>query len=627
MKVFFLLKYKRLIIMVQDIEDTLKNKSILNKEYGSTYGTEHLLFKDMNEINEMIKEGSPFMKLLYKLIDVIDTINNKREYTECINKLSKEYKVLKTPKNSHINIGMRLLCENGKITLETMYKVLKYSKVKNNRSISGILEVAIMTKPSKFSCAYDCYYCPNQENMPRSYVAEGPAARRAATWGFDTIKQLHSRLSVYSINGHDIDKLEIIVLGGTWSSYSMEYRREFTNEVYYAANTFFDIPDKDGNYRKMLPLKEEQEINTNGKCKIVGFTIETRPDEINMEEIKSFLDFGVTRVQLGWQHTSNKILKKINRQCTLEDIKKSNKLLRDNGFKVLCHIMPNLPGSSPELDTEMFNTLNTDNYLFSDEMKIYPTIIPTTSHKDTIQVNTVIEKWFYDGKYEPYSDEELMDVLIKAKSNIPEFTRISRVFRDIPKPNTISGCERPNMRQIIHNKMDGLGLKCKCIRCSEVRDLKYSNDEIFYSTLKYECCDGVEHFITCNVIDKTSLKKYLLGFIRLRLPNQENYVGNLPSTALIRELHVYSKLSATYKVYNNDDKSSQHKGIGKKLLYMAEECAKQNNYKKISITSGVGVRGYYSKKGYNLNNGYMVKEINNEWLLTKIINNVIGYIW
>ena len=603
------------------------------------YTTKHLLFHS-DENHNFLNYDRNILDYVLEIVSNISDIHSKTDFKYYIKNLGKKYNLKELISFSRLNLILRILYENKAISLISMKNVLKYSIAKKCRSMSGILEVAVMTKPDTFSCAYDCYYCPNQENMPRSYVAEGPAARRASSWNFDTVKQIHSRLTTYSINGHEIDKLEIIVLGGTWSSYSMEYRCEFTNEVYYAANTFFDIPDEEGNYRPMLSIAEEQELNTYGKCKIVGFTIETRPDEITPAEIESFLEFGVTRVQLGWQHTDNKILKKINRKCTVEDIKESNKFLRNNGFKVVSHIMPNLPGSSPAKDLVMFEGLFNDSFLFCDEMKIYPTIVTTTSEKDDVKVDTVIEKWYLDGKYVPYNNEELIEVLIYAKSIIPEFTRISRIFRDIPQGNTISGGEMPHMRQVLQTKMKERGLTCNCIRCHEVRDFIYDSSLIYYSTIHYNCCDGIEYFITANVMDPETTFNYLIGFLRLRFPDKESYNGKLPDTAIIRELHVYSKLAKTYNkssinIDNIDTKcaSSQHMGIGGNLLKLAEDFSKVYGYNRISVTSGVGVRGYYIKKGYKLENGYMIKntdentnENTNENVFKRIIKNSFNYV-
>ena len=279
-------------------------------------------------------------------------------------------------------------------------------------------------------------------------------------------------------------KSELIVLGGTWSSYSMEYRKKFITQCYYAYNTYYD--DKSKGLRPMLSLSKEKDLNTKALCRIIGLTIETRPDCITQEEIDTFMEFGVTRVQIGIQHTNNRILKKINRQCTIEQCMTGIQLLKDNGFKILIHLMPNLPGSSPKLDREMFHEILNNPMLSFDEVKIYPTVVPTTSNKDSNKVDTVIEKWYLDGKYVPYSNEELIEMLIDVKSKFPKDKRISRLFRDIPQPNTISGGEMPHMRDVIKQKMNERGLYCHCIRCREIKNHPFNISDIKLEIMEFE---------------------------------------------------------------------------------------------------------------------------------------------
>lgn len=572
----------------------------------AVYGKKHLLvLEDEIDYNGVDKKTiKQFIKDLLLYIQLVQP--SKKDFDKYINKLSGSYNLKKKPRQSHLNLVLKELLEDLEITVDQYKLFIEYTLTKKMRTQSGVLVVAVSTSPGDFSCEFDCYYCPDQKDMPRSYVKEGPSMRRASKWGFDCVKQIHSRLTTYSLNGHEIGKIELIVLGGTWSSYSMEYREQFVNECYYAANTFFD--DKSIPQREMKSMEEEQKINESARANIIGFTIETRPDCITKEELDSFRRFGITRVQIGVQHTDNKILKKINRQCTIEQAMLGIKALKNDNFKVLTHWMPNLPGSSPEKDREMLNRVSTDPNLSSDEVKIYPTIVTSTSDKDTNEVNSVIEKWYNDGKYIPYSDDELEDVLIDFLSTVPEWMRISRLFRDIPKPNSVSGCDSPNMREILMTKMDELGLECKCIRSREVKDNEYDEGSIYYDYIEYEASDGMEYFIYCKALDKESTKEYLLGFIRLRLPYQDKYTGCLKNFALIRELHVYSPMKTTYNS-NKNATSTQHKGIGRTLLKLAEKISYYDGWYKMVVISGVGVRNYYRKFGYELYNGYMVKSL------------------
>jgi len=529
------------------------------------------------------------------------------------NKLLKELQFSQKPRNVKINYMARKMIQDNIISMNEYYLLLNMTLGKKSRTQSGIMQVTVVTSPGDFSCAYDCYFCPKQEGMPRSYPKEGPSMRRASAWGFDTVKQIQGRISSYDLMGHPVYgcKSELIILGGTWSSYSMEYRRTFMTECYYAYNTYYD--DKTKPSRPMLSLEEEKSINTNALCSIIGATVETRADCITHDEIDSFMDFGVTRVQIGIQHTNNKILKKINRQCTIEQCMIGIKMLKDSGFKVLIHLMPNLPGSSPELDREMFHEILTNPMLNFDEVKIYPTVVPTTSVKDSNSVDTVIEKWFLDGKYIPYSNDELIEVLIEVKSVFPIDKRISRLFRDIPQPNTLSGGEIPHMREVIKKEMDCRGLSCRCIRCREIKDHSYSSEDIILDIKEFEASEGKEYFISFVVPNKKIVgETFIIGFCRLRLPYQSSYDGKMHNTAFIRELHVYSQMLShqTDIDKRNTVKSSQHKGIGKKLIQHAESIASESNFDTIVVISGVGVRDYYRKLGYCLNDRhYMEKSL------------------
>lgn len=578
-----------------DIEDLTKKVNSIN----------YLIPRDYNEAEE---------KFMYKFIDkLLTSLKNIKDIDEfnfkkCLRSLERELKPKSKIKYYELNYFARKMYTEYHIFEEDLMLIKKYIKTKKVRSQSGILEVAIMTSPGNFSCDYDCYYCPNQKDMPRSYIKEEPAVKRAAANDFDPVKQFYDRATTYSLNGHDVDKIELIILGGTWSSYPYDYQKEFIRDLYFAANTFYlNNEDKD---RVRLSIEEEQEINENSMCHIIGLTLETRPDSITPEELIRFNHFGVTRVQLGIQHTDNKILKKINRQSTVEDSMNAIKLLKNCGFKIMIHIMPNLPYSSPEKDMIMFERIISSHDLQADEWKIYPTSVTTTSSKDIEEVNTVIEKWYKDGKYVPYSTDELYDVLIYAKTRVPRWIRIARIFRDIPLPNITGGADVPNMRQVIKNIMETMNEECHCIRCREIKD-RISNNIIKLKKEQYNSSDGIEYFITAE--KEIEGKSYITGFLRLRISNNAGYndkklfMPQLYKCALIRELHVYGNLQSCYN--KNNLSNTQHYGLGKELIKYAEYIAYNEGMKKIAITSGVGVRNYYRKQGYYLKDGYMIKTL------------------
>ncbi len=401
---------------------------------------------------------------------------------------------------------------------------------------------------------------------------------------------MNARLSTLIEMGHAADKLEIIVLGGTWSEYPEQYQERFITELYYAANIYFNIYK-----RKMLSLEEEIELNQNeSKIHIIGLTLETRPDTITLEEIKKFRRYNCTRIQLGVQHTDNEVLKKINRGHNIECVYNAIKLLKENCYKVDIHLMPNLPGSSYEKDVKMLNDSLYDERLQVDQYKIYPTaIVPWTK----------IKKWYEEGSYIPYDDMLLYKLIKDFKQKVQKWKRLNRIIRDIPSSYISGGYDKKyvNMRQLLQDDMKKNNWKCNCIRCREVGNNKVSNDDIKLEIEEYNSSDGKEYFISYET------DKYLIGFIRLRINgNKPNILSVLKDCALIRELHVYSNLN---NVGNNINESMQHKGYGKKLVYEAEKLALLNGYKKIAIISGTGVRNYYKNLGYNLNETYMIKNL------------------
>lgn len=536
--------------------------------------------------------------------ETIDFIVSKKNMDSFIRSLDKKYRLPIKPSGAIIIRELRELYQLDKINSYTLITLMDILTTKN-RFWSGILEIAIMTGPGEFSCKFDCYYCPNQKDIARSYVKEEPAVRRAAQNDFDCVKQIDARISSYLSIGQPGDKGEFIILGGTFSNYSDEYRTEFMRDLYYACNTFYDEIK-----RQRKTLEQEKLINETALFKVIGLTVETRPDCIDEEEILRYIRYGVTRVQIGVQHTDDKLLKKINRQCYTKDTIRAITLLKQAGFKVLCHYMPNLPGATPEKDIAMFNDVIYDSNLICDEWKIYPTSVTTTSDKDIEEVLTVIEKWFNDGKYVPYSYEELEKVIRHAKNHCPKYVRISRIFRDIPVDNIIGGADIPHMRQKIHKKMVADGEFCKCIRCREIKNRIIDVKKVYIEVDEYEGQGGKEYFISANYDDEG--RSFLVGFLRLRIDKSDIGLDHLPvlkGAAKVRELHVYGKMVPSY-LSKIIESNTQHKGIGSRLMRMAEVIAIKNHCLKMAVISGVGVRGFYRNKlGYYNEDNYMVRSL------------------
>ena len=543
---------------------------------------------------------------------------------------------------------------------------------KQTRSKSGVLVATIVLEPSVFSCSKNCAYCPTETDLdnnltqPKSYLSSEPAMLRASRNNFELKGQLYDRINSYINTGNIKDnkpiKLEIILSGGTWECYPYDYRNNVFLELYYYANIFSNnITNITNitNIREQLSLEEEIKINETTRCRIIGITIETRPDYVTKKSIRDYRRWGVTRVQLGVQHYNDDILRKINRECYTKDTIRAIKMLKDCAFKIVCHLMPDLPGSSPELDKWMFDEALYNPDLQFDDIKIYPTAICKSSSENLI-VKSDINDWYNQGLYKPYSEENinlLYDLLIYYKTNLQPWIRIQRLVRDIPMQSIEAGYNKiSNLRQILHNKMKERNLKCKCIRCMEIGNNIPEN--IRLTVRKYSASEGIEYFISIesneyNIIDNILYKLFLIfnifnkkiywknnnnnntyngliGFCRLRLNNNsnENIFDELKNSALIRELHVYSSSTG---IGNNDNNSQQHKGYGMLLVKTAEEIALQNNFNKIIVIAGVGVREYYKNKcGYSNSlkeGGYMVKYIksNNSHIIRNILISLFYY--
>jgi elongator complex protein 3 len=423
--------------------------------------------------------------------------------------------------------------------------------------------------------------------MPKSYLSNEPGAMRAVLDDFHPRDQVKTRIDSLTRQGHETEKIEMIVLGGTFSAYNKRYQKDFVRALYNTCNP------KTGR-----SLKEAQQINESSKHKIIGLSLETRPDHITKDEIKRMRELGCTKVQMGVQHTSNEVLDLNKRGEKIEDSIKAIQLLKDAGFKIATHLMPNLPGSTPEMDTEMVREFFLNPAFKPDQLKLYPCVVTHYSE---------LEDWWKDGKYESYSDETLMRILLEMKRIIPEYVRIERLFRDIPGESILSGSQLTNMRQLLHDKMRKEDIICKCIRCREIKGESYDPSKTKMRILEYGASEGREFFISYN--DEKSDK--LCSLLRLRfssysLKGKRHFIPELEGASLIREVHTYGAQLNTGK---SNKSASQHAGLGRKMLEKAEEISKKAGFKKIAVIAGVGTRNYYRKWGYELEGTYMTKKI------------------
>jgi ELP3 family radical SAM enzyme/protein acetyltransferase len=478
-----------------------------------------------------------------------------------------------------------------------------YLVTKAPRSQSGVLVVTVFTSANpdgqKFSCKWNCYYCPNEPGQPRSYLLNEPGVRRANRLEFDAYRQFEDRVNALTAIGHPADKVELLVLGGTWESYPEGYRERFIRDLFYAANTIFDPHPR----RQPMDLLQEQISNENAACKIIGLTLETRPDTVNPDMLVKLRQYGCTRVQLGVQHTDEAILTAINRQAFREDTVRAIRLLKDSCFKVDIHLMPDLPGATPEIDKQMFMEVLESPDLQADQWKIYP--CQTTPF-------TVIKEWYEQGKYQPYGLENLIDVLLFVMRRVHPWIRLNRVIRDIPVEYVLAGVEVANLRQLLELRMEKEGRKCQDIRCREVKGDKDVSMKLRTAVLKqrqYAASDGEEIFLSFETPDEQTL----FGFLRLRFPGPGALCPfpELERAALVRELHVYGNLTTTAGEVRGQ--KAQHSGVGTRLLQQAEAISSARGFSRIAVISGVGVRGFYRRRGYHLvdahRGGFLVKAI------------------
>jgi histone acetyltransferase (RNA polymerase elongator complex component) len=587
----------------------------------------------------------------YPTQELLDTNPNYINVVETILLKDKDYKIFNNlkqvmrkysihVKNSYVFQVYLLMKEResykGRFCEDDDIYIRSVLQIKAGKSHSGIISVTVFTsgypefidpktgeqKKQVFSCAFDCFYCPNEPGgeTPRSYLKGEPGVMRATRSNFDCLTQMFDRMKALYLCGHECDKLEVLVLGGTWTSYPIPYREQFIRDIYYSANTFFDMFANTPNIREKLSLTEEKLINKTTRSKVIGLTLETRPDTITAKELKLLRYYGCTRVQLGIQHLDNDVLTKINRKCKTETTIKGIKLLKDAGYKIDGHFMPNLPGSTPDKDKNMLinellgvqeytrtedieNQITTEKYKLSnenvqvDQWKVYPTtIVPWTE----------IEKWYKSGEYVPYDMDEMKEILLETITKVFPWIRLNRIVRDIPDDYSILTNYRSNMRQDLDTELKKQGKFSYCIRNREVKTQNFDMNNMFMVIREYDASDGTEYFISFESQDN----KLLYGFIRLRLTNNQpiHIFPELEGCALIRELHVYGKLQPV----GNKTNHVQHSGLGRRLLQKAENIAKTNKYNKISVIAGEGTRGYYEKFGYIDNFGegrFMIKDL------------------
>lgn len=539
------------------------------------------------------------MNQLHETIIKIMSKNTPKDSDSFSKFLRKQLRTL--PDNSSVPSKIQLLkayhtlLSSGKI--KTNKKLESLLIKRSIRTMSGVTIVTVLTKP--YACPGKCIYCPNEQTMPKSYLPDEPAAARALMLKFNPTLQVTERIAALKMTGHPTDKIELIVKGGTWNAYKINYQYWFILRCFEAANKQKHdklITEKTSlkNLRRLLLLAQKK--NEKAKHRIIGLTLETRPDFINTNTILLMRELGTTRLELGVQSTDDKTLAIIQRGHTTQATKDATTLLKNYGFKVDYHLMPQLPGMTPTADLKMLKKIFEDTDYRPDMIKIYPC---------TVMRNSPLYSWVKSGKYKPYSNKKLIENLIAFKIIMPRYVRISRLIRDIPSHHIMAGNRITSLRQNIQSEMKIQKLKCNCLRCREIGHILKDDKKNIALTKtkpklfidKYEASGGTEYFLSFE--DEN--RKAVFAFCRLR-------IGGTIYKAYIRELHTYGQaLSIGEK---NKKLASQHKGMGTKLMKEAEKICKKNKISKLAVISGVGVRGYYRKLGYRLENGYMTKKIN-----------------
>lgn len=447
-------------------------------------------------------------------------------------------------------------------------KIEKLLKTRPVRSLSGVVNVSVLTKP--YQCPGKCIFCPSEKNIPKSYLSGEPAVERAKRLKYNPYVQVKKRIEVLEMSGHPTDKIDLRVIGGTWSYYDKKYKNWFVKRCFDACNK-----------TTSKNIETAKKKNETAKHRIVGLSFETRPDYINEKEVEDMRKMGATKIELGIQSIYNDVLKKSKRGHDIEQSIKATKLLKDAGFKVAYQMMLNLPGSTPKKDIKMFKELFSKEDFQPDYIKIYPCALVKEAP---------LYKTYLENKYKPYSEKTLIKIIKEIKKIVPKYVRIERIIRDIPANLIIEGgAKTSNLRQFIEEEMKKDNISCQCIRCREIKNIN-KEEKLFLKKETYTASKGKEIFISFE--DKK--RKNIYSLLRLRIFDNQ---------AIIRELHTYGQ---AVPIKENKD-LIQHKGLGKRLIEEAEKITKKYKINKIKIISGVGVREYYKKIGYKLEDDYMVK--------------------
>ena len=539
------------------------------------------------------------------------------------------------------------LWQSWNVTPELEDRFIRSVRMKPRRTASGVATITVITRPH--TCSSNCIYCPCDLRMPKSYLANEPACQRAELTFFDPYVQVAARLQALHQMGHSTDKVELIVLGGTWSDYPAGYQYWFIKELFRALNewpnspshiqerldwyssfglqnieealssfvaeqqaaVFEDTATYNQAFHKLYEtsqphqsawsqmestydeLVEQQHSNETAAARVVGLVIETRPDTITPDNLRMFRQLGCTKIQIGIQSSRQEILDANKRQMSVAQIKRAFSLIRLYGFKIHSHLMVNLLGATPEADKQDFKTFVTDPGFLPDEIKLYPCALVS---------GTQLVQKYREGTWQPYDKDELVDVLVQDVLNTPPYVRISRMIRDISATDILVGNKHTNLRQMVEQELAAkdVARRVQEIRFREINQQQVRAAELTLQDFTYTTAISDEHFLQWVTADNK-----IAGFCRLSLPHWDKLTSGAcdvsadellvqPGQAMIRELHVYGQALSL----GSEGMSAQHQGLGQKLLTKASSIAAEAGYTSLNVISSIGTRAYYRAQGF-----------------------------
>lgn len=539
------------------------------------------------------------------------------------------------------------LWQSWNVSPELEERFIRSVRMKPRRTASGVATITVITRPH--TCSSNCIYCPCDLRMPKSYLANEPACQRAELTFFDPYVQVAARLQALHQMGHSTDKVELIVLGGTWSDYPEGYQYWFIKELFRALNEWPNSPshiqerldwytsfglkntgetlssfvakqqaavfDDTATYNQAFhklydtskshqsawsqmqstydELVKQQHVNEAAAARVVGLVIETRPDTITPENLRMFRQLGCTKIQIGIQSTRQEILDVNKRQMSVAQIKRAFSLIRLYGFKIHSHLMVNLLGATPEADKQDFKTFVTDPGFLPDEIKLYPCALVS---------GTQLVQKYHEGAWQPYAKDELVDVLVQDVLNTPPYVRISRMIRDISATDILVGNKHTNLRQMVEQELaaEDVANRVQEIRFREINQQQVRASELTLQDFTYTTAVSDEHFLQWITTDNK-----IAGFCRLSLPHWDKLTSGScdvsadellvqPGQAMIRELHVYGQALSL----GSEGMSAQHQGLGQKLLAKASSIAAEAGYTSLNVISSIGTRAYYRAQGF-----------------------------